>query len=138
MKIQTLQFPFTLEAAIAVNQLSENEWNSAVPDRLVRLLSANCKWQCGKHSLAGADIIKSFLVQKWSVQKHYRQMTELWAFYDNKISNQIAYEWQSAEDGQWFRACGIENLEYGANGLIEKRHEYVNLSKILEAQRRFK
>jgi uncharacterized protein len=138
MKIQTLQFPFTLETVNAVNQQLANAWNSNNPDKLVLLFSPESRWQCGEHTCAGRDAIKSFLIRKWSMQHHYRHVVELWAFHENRISNRVAYEWQSAEDGQWFRATGVENLEYEVNGLVTARYEYICDTKILEAHRWFK
>jgi uncharacterized protein len=138
MKFQPLHFPLTPETAKAVNQFLASAWNSNNPGNLLELFSPQSKWHCGEQSLTGREDIKTFVVQKWALQLHYRQAAELWACSDRRISNRIAYEWQSAEDGQWFRACGIENLEFGEDGLIMSRLEYVSCLKILEAHRRFK
>jgi len=55
----------------------------------------------------------------------YRLVKDLWAFTGNPISVRFAYEYHD-KNGQWFRAYGNENWEFGADGLMQERHASIN------------
>ena len=78
----------------------------------------------------------AFLKRKWSKEREYRLIKELWAFRDNRIAVRFAYEWQD-EYGCWFRSYGNENWEFSANGLMQRRIASINDLPINDSQRKF-
>ena len=85
--------PFTRASAIEKVRFAEDSWNSRQPARVAR---------------------------KWARELDYRLIKKLWAFTDERIAVRFAYEFHD-DSGDWFRACGNENWEFGGDGLMRRR-----------------
>jgi nuclear transport factor 2 (NTF2) superfamily protein len=57
---------------------------------------------------------------------------ELWAFRDNRIAVQFAYEWHD-DSGNWFRSYGNENWEFDEHGFMRWRIASINDLPIQES-----
>lgn len=77
------------------------------------------------------------MTRKWSPERDYRFVKELWAFASDRIAVRYAYEFRDAS-GQWYRAYGNENWEFAADGLMRARHASINELAIDEAERKFR
>jgi len=129
--------PFDVEVAARKVRLAEDAWNSRDPDRVALAYSPDSRWRNRSEFFQGREAIRDFLRRKWSSELDYRLIKELWAYGPNRIAVRFLYEWQRA-DGQWFRACGNENWEFDAEGLMSWRQASINDVPILEAERLFR
>jgi nuclear transport factor 2 (NTF2) superfamily protein len=75
-----------------------------------------------------------FLERKWTAERDYRLIKELWAFTDDRIAVRFAYEWRDDSEN-WFRAYGNENWEFDDNGLMRRRIASINDLPITKSQR---
>lgn len=128
--------PFTRETAIEKIRKAEDAWNSRDPERIALAYSPDSRWRNRNVFLRGRADIVAFLTDKWSREREYRLIKELWAFSDARIAVRFVYEWQDA-DGRWFRAHGNENWLFDADGLMTERHASINDSPIAAADRLF-
>jgi nuclear transport factor 2 (NTF2) superfamily protein len=128
--------PFARETAITKVRMAEDGWNSRDPQRVSLAYSADSRWRNRSEFLAGREAIVAFLTRKWSAEREYRLIKELWAFDLNRIAVRFAYEFRDAA-GQWFRAYGNENWDFDENGLMTARHASINDLPILESNRKF-
>ena len=87
-------------------------------------------------SFKGRDAIVEFLTGKWSTELHYRLMEELWAYSDNRISVRFEYEWQHAQNGQWYRTHGNEHWAFDEDGYMRRRDMSANDIPISAGDRR--
>ena len=113
--------PFTNESALVKVQAAEDAWNSRDPDRVAQAYSVDSVWRNRDQFFEGREAIKQFLENKWAKELHYKLMKELWAYNDNRISVRFEYEWQHAENGQWFRTHGNEHWEFDDDGYMCRR-----------------
>jgi nuclear transport factor 2 (NTF2) superfamily protein len=128
--------PFTEETAIQKTRMAENAWNTQDPEKVSLAYTVDSVWRNRSEFINGRESIEQFLQRKWSKERGYRLIKELWAFKDNRIAVRFAYEWQD-EYGCWFRAYGNENWEFAANGLMQRRIASINDLPINESQRKF-
>ena len=128
--------PFTLETAKEKVRKAEDGWNSRDPQKVALAYSVDSRWRNRNEFLSGRDQIIAFLTRKWSNERGYRLIKELWAFTGNRIAVRFAYE-SHDDNGNWFRSYGNENWEFDANGLMTARHASINDLAITEQQRLF-
>ena len=128
--------PFTEETAIQKTRMAENAWNTQDPEKVSLAYTLDSVWRNRSEFINGRESIEQFLQRKWSKERGYRLIKELWAFKDNRIAVRFAYEWQD-EYGCWFRAYGNENWEFAANGLMQRRIASINDLPINDSQRKF-
>jgi len=128
--------PFTEETAIQKTRMAENAWNTQDPEKVSLAYTVDSTWRNRSEFINGRENIVQFLQRKWSRERDYRLIKELWAFKDNRIAVRFAYEWQD-EYGCWFRAYGNENWEFAVNGLMQRRIASINDLPINDSQRKF-
>lgn len=128
--------PFTEETARQKTRMAENAWNTQDPEKVSLAYTVDSIWRNRSEFINGRENIVQFLQRKWSRERDYRLIKELWAFKDNRIAVRFAYEWQD-EYGCWFRAYGNENWEFAANGLMQRRIASINDLPINDSQRKF-
>ncbi len=80
--------------------------------------------------------IVALLARKWTRELDYRLIKELWAYTGDRIAVRFAYEYHD-DSGQWYRAYGNENWEFGSDGLMHHRYACINELPIKEAERKF-
>ena len=128
--------PFTRETAILKIRLIEDNWNSRDPERLARGYTEDSYWRNRSEFLNGRAEIIAFLKRKWTKERDYRLIKELWAFDGNRIAVRFAYGWHD-DSGQWYPSYGNENWEFDVAGLMKRRYASVNDLPIKEQDRLF-
>ena len=128
--------PFTAETAAQKARMAEDAWNSRDPARVSLAYTENSEWRNRSEFLIGRAAIQAFLTRKWSSEREYRLIKEVWAHADNHIAVRFAYECQDAA-GNWRRAYGNENWEFDEEGLMRRRIASINDLAIAEAERKF-
>ncbi len=128
--------PFTTASAAEKVRLAEDGWNSRDPARVALAYSADCTWRNRAEFVTGRTEIEALLARKWSRELDYRLIKEVWAHEGNRIAVRFAYEYHD-DSGQWFRAYGNENWEFGTDGLMQRRIASINEHPIAEADRKF-
>ncbi len=118
--------PFTRETAQAKVQAAEDTWNTRDPREVAQAISPNCVWRSRDEVFQGRAAIEYFLRRKWTIELHYRQMKELWAFTDNRISVRFECEWQHSKSDQWYRRHGNEHWEFDVHGYMTRRDMSAN------------
>ncbi len=136
--MQPIKPPFTDETAHAKVNAAENLWNTCDPEKVVLAYTEDSEWRDRTKFFKGREAIKEFLKQKWSREKDYCLMKELWAYTENHISVRFEYEWRHAETGQWYRTHGNEQWEFNEDGLMQRRDMSANDIPILENERRIR
>ncbi len=129
--------PFTEETAILKVRAAENAWNTRDPARVALAYTPDSRWRNRTEFPVGRAEIEAFLARKWSREREYRLVKELWAFGGNRIAVRFAYEYRD-ESGQWFRAYGNENWQFAADGLMAVRFASINEHPIAESERKFR
>ncbi len=129
--------PFTRESAMLKVRLAEDGWNSRDPEAVSMAYTADTKWRNRSTFVDGREEVVRFLTEKWAKEHEYRLVKELWAFTENRIAVRYAYEYHD-DSGQWYRAYGNENWEFGPDGLMKNRHASINDLPIDESQRLFR
>jgi len=127
--------PFTKQTATQKVRMAEDAWNTKNPEQVSLAYTEDSTWRNRSEFINGRDNILRFLQRKWSIEKEYRLIKELWAFRDSRIAVRFAYEWQD-EYGCWFRSYGNENWEFAANGLMHRRIASINDLPINDSQRK--
>ncbi len=128
--------PFSREDALQKVRLAEDGWNSRNPEKVSQAYTPDTRWRNRSTFLTGRVEVQAFLKEKWSKEREYRLIKELWAFTDNRIAVRFAYEWQDMM-GRWFRSYGNENWEFDESGLMRERHASINDLSIDQADRLF-
>ncbi len=128
--------PFSRDDALQKVRLAEDGWNSRNPEKVSLAYTPDTRWRNRSTFLTGRVEVQAFLKEKWSKEREYRLIKELWAFTDNRIAVRFAYEWQDMM-GRWFRSYGNENWEFDENGLMRERHASINDLPINDADRLF-
>ena len=136
--MQPIKPPFTKETAIVKVKTAENLWNTCDPEKVALAYTKDSEWRDRTKFFKGREAIKEFLKQKWSREKEYRLMKELWSYTENHISVRFEYEWKHAETGQWYRTHGNEQWEFNDDGLMQGRDMSANDISIPEYERRIK
>ncbi|PBO84836.1 MAG: DUF4440 domain-containing protein [Thaumarchaeota archaeon] len=117
---------------------AENLWNTCDPEKVVLDYIEDSEWRDRINFFKGREAIKEFLKQKWSREKDYHLMKELWSYTENHISVRFEYEWRHAETGQWYRTHGNELWEFNDDGLMTRRDMSTNDIPILENDKRIR
>ncbi len=128
--------PFTEESAIQKVRLAEDGWNSRDPEKVSLAYTPDSIWRNRAEFLQGRDEIVAFLRRKWIRELDYRLIKEIWAWRNNRIAVRFAYEFRD-DSGNWFRAYGNENWEFGADGLMQRRIASINEHAIRESDRKY-
>ena len=128
--------PFDMESAIQKVRMAEDAWNTRDPERVSLAYSADSQWRNRSEFLTGRDAIVQFLTRKWSHERDYRLIKELWAFHGARIAVRFAYEWRD-DSGNWFRSYGNENWDFADNGLMRRRFASINDLSIMESERKY-
>lgn len=111
--------PFTRVSASDKVRLIEDSWNSREPARVASIYAIDGLLREGTEFLSGRAAIKGFLARKWAKELDYRNIRELWAFAENRVAVQCAYEYRVRNEGS-FRAHGLEVWEFDVDGLIRR------------------
>ena len=128
--------PFTEQTAIEKVRLAEDGWNSRDPAKVVLAYTTDTRWRNRAEFATGREEAQAFLARKWNRELDYRLIKELWAFKGNRIAVRFAYEYHD-DSGQWYRAYGNENWEFGEDGLMRHRHASINEHPIKAEDRKF-
>ena len=128
--------PFTQDTAILKVRLAEDGWNTRDPEKVSLAYTVDSRWRNRAEFPIGREEIVAFLARKWTRERDYRLIKELWAFHGNRIAVRFAYEYRD-DSGNWFRAYGNENWEFNELGLMYARHASINELPITEADRKF-
>src|SRR3982750_2414174 len=128
--------PFNAETAAQKARIAEDAWNTRDPVRVVLAYTVDSRWRNRAEFLNGRAEIQAFPVRKWNRELDYRLIKEIWAFRDNRIAVQFAYEWHD-DSGNWFRSYGNENWEFNEDGLMAHRFASINDMPIKESERKF-
>lgn len=129
--------PFSYEEAVRKVRMAEDAWNSRDPAKVAMAYTADTRWRNRSEFLNGRDEVRDFLSRKWTREKDYRLIKEIWAHDGNRIAVRFCYEWCDG-NGQWFRAYGNENWAFAETGHMAERHASINDVPIAEADRKFR
>ncbi len=129
--------PFTEETARQKVLAAEAAWNTRIPERVALGYTEDSEWRNRAEFVKGRRAIIDLLRRKWARELDYRLKKELWAFTGNRIAVRFEYEFHD-DTGQWYRACGNENWEFAANGLMQRRFASINDLPIAEAERKLR
>lgn len=129
--------PFNEASAIQKVRAAEDAWNTRDPARVVLAYTPGSRWRNRAEFPRGRAEIEAFLIRKWTRERDYRLIKELWTFAGNRIAVRFAYEYHD-DSGQWFRAYGNENWQFDADGLMELRLASINEHPIADAERKFR
>lgn len=130
--------PFTEETARAKVQAAEDAWNTRDPEKVSLAYTEDSVWRNRDEFFTGREAIREFLTRKWRKELHYRLEKQMFCFAGNRIAVHFEYEYQSSEDGAWYRAYGNEHWEFDDEGLMRKRDMSANDVPIDESERRIK
>jgi nuclear transport factor 2 (NTF2) superfamily protein len=136
--VQPIKPPFTKETAIDKVKMAENLWNTCDPKKVVLAYTEDSEWRDRTKFFKGREEIEEFLKQKWSREKEYRLMKELWSYTENHISVRFECEWRHVETGQWYGTHGNELWEFNEDGLMTRRDMSANDISILENERKIR
>ena len=128
--------PFNSETSAQKARLAEDAWNSRDPARVALAYTPDSRWRNRAEFLQGRGAIELFLTRKWQRELEYRLIKEVWAFRENRIAVQFAYEWHD-DSGNWFRSYGNENWEFDSEGLMRVRIASINDAPIAESDRKY-
>ena len=128
--------PFTAETAAQKARMAEDAWNSRDPERVSLAYTEDSAWRNRSEFFSGRAAIVEFLIRKWTKERDYRLIKEVWAFHENRIAARFAYEYRD-ENGAWFRAHGNEQWEFDEAGLMRRREASINDVPIKENERKF-
>jgi nuclear transport factor 2 (NTF2) superfamily protein len=128
--------PFTRESAIRKVRLAEDAWNSRDPEKVALAYTPDTRWRNRAEFVTGTQEVVAFLRRKWTKELDYRLIKELWIADGNRIAVRFAYEFQD-DSGNWFRAYGNENWEFGEDGLMKVRFASINDLPIAASERKY-
>lgn len=128
--------PFTSDTAAQKARMAEDAWNGRDPEKVALAYAADSIWRNRGEFLSGRAAIVAFLTRKWSKERDYRLIKEVWAHDGNRIAVLFAYEWHD-ESGAWFRSYGNENWEFDDDGLMARRIASINDCPIADSERKF-
>jgi nuclear transport factor 2 (NTF2) superfamily protein len=117
--------------------MAEDAWNTRDPARVAQAYTVDSRWRNRAEFLQGRAAIEAFLARKWTRERDYRLIKEVWAWQENRIAVRFAYEWHDDED-RWFRSYGNENWEFDADGLMQLRIASINDLPIAETDRKYR
>ena len=129
--------PFNEQTARQKVRAAEDAWNTRDPDRVVLAYTPDTIWRNRSEFLRGRAEIAAFLRIKWTREREYRLIKELWTYAGNRIAVRFVYEWHDCE-GRWWRSHGNENWEFATSGHMHHRHASINDIPISETKRLFR
>jgi uncharacterized protein len=129
--------PFTHETALQKVRAAEDGWNGRDPAHVALAYTEDSQWRNRSEFLEGRNAIIAFLTTKWSREREYRLIKDLWAYDRNRIAVRFAYEWHD-DAGAWHRSYGNENWEFATDGLMARRIASINDLPISEGERLFR
>jgi hypothetical protein len=128
--------PFTQETATQKVRMAEDAWNTRDPARVVLVYTEDTRWRNRAEFPVGREQVRQFLERKWSKEREYRLIKELWGCAGNRIAVRFAYEWHD-DAGQWFRSYGNENWAFNDQGFMTHRFASINDLAIQDSERIF-
>lgn len=128
--------PFTRETAAQKVRMAEDAWNTRDPERVVLVYTEDTRWRNRAEFPEGRIQVRDFLERKWTKERDYRLIKELWAHDGSRIAVRFAYEWRD-DAHQWFRAYGNENWAFNDQGFMTHRYASINDLPIKESERKF-
>ncbi|AMW05489.1 DUF1348 family protein [Gemmatimonas phototrophica] len=128
--------PFDHDSATRKVRAAENAWNTQNPSAVALAYTPESRWRNRSQFITGRVEIDAFLQKKWTTEREYRLIKELWAYSADRIAVRFVYEWHDA-NGQWFRSHGNENWQFDADGYMAERHASINDVAIAERDRIF-
>lgn len=128
--------PFSQDDAITKARKAEDAWNNQNPEAIAMAYTANSTWRNRAEFPQGREQIVSCLTAKWTKEKEYRLIKEVWCANGDRIAVRFAYEWHD-DNGQWYRSYGNENWQFDEIGLMAFRHASINDMPIDESERKF-
>lgn len=129
--------PFTFETATQKVRMAEDAWNTRDPQRVALAYTEDSSWRNRSEFFRGRDAIVAFLTRKWTKERDYRLIKELWGYHENRIAVRFQYEYHD-EAGNWFRAYGNEQWEFNDEGVMRRREASINDVPIQESERKFR
>lgn len=129
--------PFDSTTAAQKVRMAENAWNSRNPETVTPAYTDDSIWRNRAELLAGHAEIHAFLTRKWSIEKDYRLIKELWATAQDRVAVRFAYEWRDNDDN-WTRSYGNENWQFASDGRMARRIASINDMKITSHERLFR
>lgn len=131
---QQIKPPFTRQSALAKVQRAEDLWNTRDPKQVAPAYTEDSRWRNRNEFFQGREAIETFLQRKWNRELDYCLHKELFTFADDRIAVQFRYEYRD-DNGQWYRAFGLEHWIFDSDGLMTKRDTSINEVPIRESQR---
>lgn len=128
--------PFSFDTATQKVRMAENIWNGRNPDIVVLAYSENTYWRNRDQFISGREQAHAFLTQKWTKEREYKLIKELWSYNNDVIAVRFAYEWHD-DMQQWWRSYGNENWKFDAQGYMTHRYASINDVAILKEDRLF-
>ena len=65
---------------------AEDAWNTRDPDKVALAYTTDTVWRNRSQFMKGRDEVRTFLREKWKMEKDYRLKKSLWSFRGNRIS----------------------------------------------------
>jgi nuclear transport factor 2 (NTF2) superfamily protein len=98
--------------------------------------TADSRWRNHADFFQSREATVAFLTRKWNRELDYRLVKELWAFHDDRIAVQFAYECMRR---QWPWVPQLRQRELGirCGGEMRRRVASINDLPIAEVDRRF-
>lgn len=128
---------FALDTATMKVRAAEDAWNTCDPAKVAQAYTLDSRWRNRIEFINGRDEIEAFLTRKWSQEREYRLIKELWGFRENRMAVRFAYESCDAS-GEWIRSYGNELWQFDRDGLMSQRHASINDMAISEGDRLFR
>ncbi len=126
-----------MPTALQKVRLAEDLWNARDPRRVALAYTADSVWRNRTEFFSGREAIVQFLTRKWSKEREYRLIKELWGFRENRMAVRFAYEWHD-DSNNWFRSYGIETWEFDPQGYMRRRFASINDLAIPETGRKYR
>lgn len=127
--------PFDAKSAALKVRMIEDTWNSRDPEKVSLTCTLDSEWRNRSELISGREAIILFLTRKWTKEREYRSVKELWITQNNRIAVRFAYEWHNI-DGKWFRSYGNENWEFDEHGFMKRQIASINDHPIKENERK--
>ena len=114
----------------------EDAWNSRDPELVALAYTADSRWRDRGEFITGRVQIVEFLKRKWTRERDYRLIKQIWGFRENRIAVRFQYEWRD-EAEKWHRSYGNELWEFDEAGLMRRREASINDVEISAVDHRF-
>jgi nuclear transport factor 2 (NTF2) superfamily protein len=71
--------PFTRDSAMQKVRLAEDAWNTRDPAKVALAYTIDSRWRNRSEFINGRNEVVAFLSRKWSKERDYRLIKEMWA-----------------------------------------------------------